>query len=86
MSMRTHKPFAKMIERFLYGALAASTLSISLAVAQAPPPLAVSEKPQVTPPKDDSLLKALTPELDVVYGAPLEQQHGFLRDLASRIK
>jgi glycosyltransferase involved in cell wall biosynthesis len=31
------------------------------------------------------LLKALTPELDVVYGAPLEQQHGFLRDLASRL-
>jgi glycosyltransferase involved in cell wall biosynthesis len=31
------------------------------------------------------LLAALTPELDVVYGAPLEEQHGFLRVLASRL-
>ena len=31
------------------------------------------------------MLAALTPEFDVVYGAPLEEQHGFLRDLASRL-
>jgi undecaprenyl-phosphate 4-deoxy-4-formamido-L-arabinose transferase len=31
------------------------------------------------------LLRALTSELDVVYGAPQEEQHGFLRDLASRL-
>jgi glycosyltransferase involved in cell wall biosynthesis len=30
------------------------------------------------------MLAALTPEYDVVYGAPQEEQHGFLRDLASR--
>jgi glycosyltransferase involved in cell wall biosynthesis len=32
-----------------------------------------------------TMLAALTPEFDVVYGAPLEEQHGFLRDLASRL-
>jgi len=31
------------------------------------------------------MLAALTPEFDVVYGAPQEEQHGFLRDLASRM-
>lgn len=31
------------------------------------------------------LLEALTPEYDVVYGAPREEQHGLLRDLASRM-
>ena len=31
------------------------------------------------------MLAALTPEFDVVYGAPSEEQHGFLRDLASRL-
>ena len=32
-----------------------------------------------------ALLAALTPEYDVVYGAPEVEQHGFLRDLASRM-
>jgi glycosyltransferase involved in cell wall biosynthesis len=31
------------------------------------------------------MLAALTPEFDVVYGAPEEEQHGLLRDLASRL-
>ena len=31
------------------------------------------------------LLEALTDEVDVVYGTPLTEQHGFLRDLASRL-
>ena len=31
------------------------------------------------------LLAALARDNDVVYGAPLEEQHGFLRDLASRV-
>jgi undecaprenyl-phosphate 4-deoxy-4-formamido-L-arabinose transferase len=31
------------------------------------------------------MLNALKPEYDVVYGAPQEEQHGFLRDLASRM-
>ncbi len=31
------------------------------------------------------MLAALTPEYDVVYGAPETEQHGFLRDLASRM-
>ena len=31
------------------------------------------------------LLAALAPELDVVYGAPQHETHGFLRDLASRL-
>jgi glycosyltransferase involved in cell wall biosynthesis len=31
------------------------------------------------------MLAALTPDFDAVYGAPLEEQHGFLRDLASRL-
>jgi len=31
------------------------------------------------------LLAALKPEYDVVYGAPQDEQHGFLRDLASRV-
>jgi glycosyltransferase involved in cell wall biosynthesis len=31
------------------------------------------------------MLAALKPEYDVVYGAPQEEQHGFLRDLASRM-
>ncbi len=31
------------------------------------------------------MLAALTPEYDVVYGAPREEQHGLLRDLASRL-
>lgn len=37
----------------------------------------VSELPQ--------LLGALTPDVDVVYGAPMSEQHGVLRDLASRL-
>lgn len=32
-----------------------------------------------------SLLAALGPEVDVVYGAPQHEQHGFLRDAASRL-
>ena len=31
------------------------------------------------------MLAALTPEYDVVYGAPQTEQHGFLRDIASRL-
>lgn len=31
------------------------------------------------------MLAALKPEYDVVYGAPREEQHGLLRDLASRL-
>lgn len=31
------------------------------------------------------MLAALKPEYDVVYGAPQEEQHGLLRDIASRI-
>lgn len=31
------------------------------------------------------LLAALTPDVDVVYGAPQDEQHGFLRDVASRM-
>ena len=38
-------------------------------------------------PVDESapMLAALTPEYDVVYGAPQEEQHGLLRNLASRL-
>jgi glycosyltransferase involved in cell wall biosynthesis len=32
-----------------------------------------------------AMLAALKPEYDVVYGAPKEEQHGLLRDLASRL-
>lgn len=31
------------------------------------------------------MLAALTPEVDVVYGVPLNEQHGFLRNVASRL-
>ncbi len=31
------------------------------------------------------MIAALTPDIDVVYGSPQEQRHGFLRDLASQI-
>jgi undecaprenyl-phosphate 4-deoxy-4-formamido-L-arabinose transferase len=31
------------------------------------------------------MLTALTPEYDVVYGSPQEEQHGLMRDLASRL-
>ena len=31
------------------------------------------------------LLEAIAPGVDVVYGAPQNEQHGFLRDLASRL-
>ncbi len=31
------------------------------------------------------MLAALTPQCDVVYGVPLSEQHGFLRDMASRL-
>lgn len=31
------------------------------------------------------LLAALGPDVDVVYGAPQQEQHGFLRDIASRL-
>jgi glycosyltransferase involved in cell wall biosynthesis len=31
------------------------------------------------------MLTALTPDYDVVYGAPQAERHGFLRDLASRL-
>ena len=56
------KPVTHLIKRLLCAsALAAGTLGMAPAFAQAPPPLAVSEKPQVTPPKNDSLLRALTP-------------------------
>lgn len=33
----------------------------------------------------EPMLAALEPEYDVVYGAPQEEQHGLLRDLASRL-
>ena len=62
MNTPTHKPVAKLIERLLFAsALAAGTVGISAAVAQTPPPLATSKKPQVTPPKNDAALGALTP-------------------------
>lgn len=32
-----------------------------------------------------AMLDALTPDVDVVYGAPLSEQHGLLRDLASKL-
>jgi len=32
-----------------------------------------------------AMLAALTPELDVVYGAPMREQHGLLRNMASRL-
>jgi glycosyltransferase involved in cell wall biosynthesis len=32
-----------------------------------------------------ALLAALGPDVDVVYGAPQHEQHGFLRDVASRL-
>ncbi len=32
-----------------------------------------------------TLLVQLTPEIDVVYGAPQQERHGFLRDIASRV-
>ena len=37
--------------------------------------------PEVLP----TLLEALTPDIDVVYGTPQHEQHGLFRDLASRI-
>ena len=38
------------------------------------------------PPEElEKLLAALTPALDVVYGAPQQERHGLLRDLASQI-
>ncbi|WP_197745724.1 glycosyltransferase family 2 protein [Mycobacterium seoulense] len=33
----------------------------------------------------EQLLAALGPDVDVVYGAPQNEQHGFLRDVASRL-
>ena len=33
----------------------------------------------------EPLLAALTPDVDVVYGAPQDEHHGFLRDAASRL-
>lgn len=32
-----------------------------------------------------TMLAALTDDLDVVYGAPAQERHGFLRDMASRL-
>lgn len=40
---------------------------------------------QHPPTEIGKLLAALTPDIDVVYGAPTHQQHGLLRNLASRI-
>jgi undecaprenyl-phosphate 4-deoxy-4-formamido-L-arabinose transferase len=40
---------------------------------------------QHPPAEISKLLGALTPDTDVVYGAPLRQQHGLLRNLASRM-
>lgn len=38
------------------------------------------------PPEEiPALLAALSPDVDVVYGTPEKEQHGFLRDLASQI-
>jgi len=38
------------------------------------------------PPREiKTLLAALTPDIDVVYGAPLRHQHGFLRNMASQL-
>jgi len=31
------------------------------------------------------LVEALSPEYDVIYGPPRQQQHGFMRDIASRL-
>jgi len=40
---------------------------------------------QHPPTEIGKLLAALTSDIDVVYGAPAQQQHGLLRNLASRI-
>lgn len=40
---------------------------------------------QHPPAEIGKLLAALTPDVDVVYGAPMQQQHGLLRNLASRM-
>lgn len=40
---------------------------------------------QHPPAEIGKLLAALTPGVDVVYGAPAQQQHGLLRNLASRL-
>src|SRR6202021_3422795 len=62
MNTPTSKPVAKLIERLLFAtALAAGTLSMSAAVAQTPAMPVTSGKPQVTPPKNDAALRALTP-------------------------
>src|ERR1700735_4872772 len=62
MSIPKQKPVTNLMKQLLCAsALAAGTLGPAPAFAQAPPPLMVSEKPQVTPPKNDALLRALTP-------------------------
>src|ERR1700759_5311085 len=62
MNTPTSKPVAKLIERLLFAtALAAGTLGMSAAVAQTPAMPVTNGKPQVTPPKNDAALKALTP-------------------------
>ncbi|MGA9300811.1 MAG: hypothetical protein WBW45_11300, partial [Bradyrhizobium sp.] len=62
MDAPTQRPIAKLIERLFFAtALAAGTLAISPASAQTPLAPTVSKKPQVTPPKNDAALRALTP-------------------------
>jgi alcohol dehydrogenase (cytochrome c) len=62
MSTPPNKPVANWIERlFFASALAAGTLGMSPAFAQTPAIPTVSNKPQVTPPKNDGMLRALTP-------------------------
>src|SRR3984957_20318078 len=62
MNTPTYKPVAKLIERLLFAtALTAGTLGMSAAVAQVPAAPVTNGKPQVTPPKNDAALKALTP-------------------------
>src|ERR1700722_14354867 len=62
MNTPTYKPVANLIERLLLAtALTAGTLHMSAAVAQVPGAPGTNGKPQVTPPKNDAALKALTP-------------------------
>ena len=62
MNTPTYKPVAKLIERLLFAtALAAGTMGVSPAFAQGPAAPVTNGKPQVTPPKNDAALRALTP-------------------------
>jgi glycosyltransferase involved in cell wall biosynthesis len=62
-----------------------SAVLCGIRAARYPVLITIDDDLQHPPSEIPALLAALEPGVDVVYGAPRQEQHGFLRDAASRL-